>query len=234
MGWERERDLWKQKEVVELREKQADTCSHVFSHRVKSPLLWEGLVEFCLPLSFKPILPFLFHKGSPNLGQKRAIRCMMNTAQVQNLVPSNWGKDSSLLQARSNVGLTIITFSPVTLQQWQSSKQLPRSGLGFRVPLLKRFFIKGDLSSGFKCASVSSATGAFYGVLDCTEQTNSSKLLAPLFSFPSPDAAVGASALGTHSADLRQKDWMLLAVNTSLMPGNAGKMPLWSFNTIKF
>lgn len=71
-------------------------------------------------------------------------------------------------------------------------------------------------------------------MLDCTEQTNSSKLLAPLFSFPSPDAAVGASALGTHSADLRQKDWMLLAVNTSLMPGNAGKMPLWSFNTIKF
>lgn len=58
------------------------------------------------------------------------------------------------------------------------------------------------------------------------EWTNFLKLLAPWFSFPTPSAAIDASALATHSADLRQKDWMLLAVKTSLMPGTVGKMPL--------
>lgn len=105
---------------------------------------------------------------------------------------------------------------------------------GFHVPLLKRLFKKEDQSSGFKCASVSSGVGVFPGVLDCTEQTNSFKLLAPLLSILPPAAAIGASALATHSADLRHKDWMLLVGNTSLMPGTVGKMPLWSSNSITF
>lgn len=50
--------------------------------------------------------------------------------------------------------------------------------------LAEEAFKKEDLTSGFKYAAVSSGTGVFYGMLDCTEQTNSSKLLPPLFSFP--------------------------------------------------
>lgn len=47
---------------------------------MKLLLLWERLVVFCLPVSFEYILPFLFHKGSLNLGQRPAICCIKHTA----------------------------------------------------------------------------------------------------------------------------------------------------------
>lgn len=173
-------------------------------------LLWERLVVFCLPISFKYILPFLFHKGSPSLGQRPAICCIKHTAhsfrilclvmrvRIQvyfrpeqhnppeavelslsncelttyavltvNATFSKPASERALFQVQqwrthklispgilfagralvyisyltwSNVGLIIITFFSIMLQEWQSSRLLPCLGLRFNLPLLKGLF----------------------------------------------------------------------------------------------